>query len=217
MNQESLYALADLLGVTRSYTGLDGSEHQTSPEVAEAFIAGMGLDVSEHTLDRLRRERWTAGVRGVHVARPEQHARVPVVHPKSADAGAIEWVLTQEDGETTRGRTPVSECAVLEEGDYDLERALVLPVLPLGYHRLAVGDSQCRIVCAPEPAFRPPVLDERRVWGPALQLYALRTENNWGVGDFADLLPAIDWFASLGADFIGLNPLHALFVDKPAH
>ena len=50
-----------------------------------------------------------------------------------------------------------------------------------------------------------------RLWGISLQLYELRSSRNWGIGDFADLAEMIRLAHSLGADFVGLNPLHVLF------
>lgn len=60
--------------------------------------------------------------------------------------------------------------------------------------------------------FVPEFLSKERVWGVSLQLYELRSERNWGIGDFEDLRVMIDLVASLGGDFIGLNPLHAPFL-----
>ena len=56
--------------------------------------------------------------------------------------------------------------------------------------------------------------DGRRLWAIAVQLYALRSRRNWGHGDFTDLSHLIAVAAARGASAIGLNPLHALFIDR---
>jgi len=64
---------------------------------------------------------------------------------------------------------------------------------------------------APPRAFQG---DGRRVWGLIVQLYSVRSRRNWGHGDFTDLANLMLLAADVGAASIGLNPLHALFVDR---
>ncbi|MCF6369613.1 4-alpha-glucanotransferase [Rhizobium halophilum] len=63
--------------------------------------------------------------------------------------------------------------------------------------------------------YLPEFLSEGPIWGISLQLYELRSRRNWGIGDFADLRQTCGIAASAGADFIGLSPLHALFLGEP--
>src|SRR5690348_13364395 len=68
----------------------------------------------------------------------------------------------------------------------------------------------------PEPRPPPEVVDgdrcepaPERAWGWAVQLYALRSRESWGVGDFADLRRFGRWARQAGASVILLNPLGA--------
>ncbi len=70
-----------------------------------------------------------------------------------------------------------------------------------------------RKIAAPEDArcFVPDWLAGGRAWGVTCQLYGLRSDRNHGIGDFEDLARLAEIMAANGADFIGVNPVHALF------
>ncbi|MBX9462594.1 MAG: 4-alpha-glucanotransferase [Aquamicrobium sp.] len=66
-----------------------------------------------------------------------------------------------------------------------------------------------------ESCYFPSWLCETKAWGIALQLYELRSRRDWGIGDFSDLASFCRVAAASGADFVGVNPLHALFIAEP--
>ncbi|MEH2519807.1 4-alpha-glucanotransferase [Bradyrhizobium sp. AZCC 1610] len=88
--------------------------------------------------------------------------------------------------------------------------------LPLGVYRLQVSDATTAedvpLISAPERAFGG---EFDRCWLLAAQLYGVRSARNWGMGDFTDLAGLIELADHLGADGVGLNPLHVLFDDRP--
>jgi 4-alpha-glucanotransferase len=91
------------------------------------------------------------------------------------------------------------------------------PDLPEGSYRLHLTDAALRseqapLIVAPPRAFGG---DFDRGWLMAVQLYGVRSARNWGIGDFTDLEGLLELAGHLGADGVGLNPLHALFDDRP--
>src|SRR4051794_24362844 len=98
------------------------------------------------------------------------------------------------------------------------DRLITLPPdLPPGVHRLCLTDAssateEVALIVAPAKAFGG---DFDRCWLLAVQLYGVRSARNWGIGDFTDLEGLIELAHHLGADGVGLNPLHALFDDHP--
>jgi len=89
--------------------------------------------------------------------------------------------------------------------------------LPDGVYQLQLDDAaqssqRTPLIVAPARAFEG-AFD--RGWLLAVQLYGVRSAHNWGMGDFGDLHQLITLAAELGATGVGLNPLHALFDDRP--
>lgn len=71
-----------------------------------------------------------------------------------------------------------------------------------------------RMALSPRTVFQPDWLkSQEKLWGFIVQLYTLRSDHDWGIGDFSDLRQLISAAAEAGADLIGLNPLHALLPD----
>jgi (1->4)-alpha-D-glucan 1-alpha-D-glucosylmutase len=75
-----------------------------------------------------------------------------------------------------------------------------------------------QLPACPDRCYQPEALHEgKRLWGLTVQLYGVRSRRNWGMGDFTDLRNLLEFTAAAGGDVVGVNPLHALFPDNPAH
>jgi 4-alpha-glucanotransferase len=113
----------------------------------------------------------------------------------------------------------VAGLEVIAEGETG-NGTIVWPTeLPVGSYRLQLVDAsplaeELPLLVAPPRTFGG---DFDRCWLLAVQLYSVRSARNWGIGDFTDLEGLIALSASLGAGGVGLNPLHALFDDRPGH
>lgn len=108
----------------------------------------------------------------------------------------IEPVLVAWDGYLPKLKLPKS--------------AIVSPLpspLPLGYHSLTVDvdgqQHQSLIISAPTNAFT----DPSHTWGTFLPLYALKSQTNWGAGDFSNLRQLVEWTARMGGGVTGTLPL----------
>src|SRR5256886_11753988 len=115
----------------------------------------------------------------------------------------VEWKIGAESGVIAKG----------ESSDHAIDWPRDLPP---GVYRLRVGNATTAedvpLISAPERAFGG---EFDRCWLLAAQLYGVRSARNWGMGDFTDLASLIELADHLGADGVGLNPLHALFDDRP--
>jgi 4-alpha-glucanotransferase len=111
----------------------------------------------------------------------------------------------------------VAGLKVIADGETH-DRVIAWPAdLPVGSYRLYLTDAssfteEAPLIVAPPRAFDG---DFDRCWLLAVQLYGIRSARNWGIGDFTDLEGLIELAHHLGADGVGLNPLHALFDDRP--
>jgi 4-alpha-glucanotransferase len=81
-----------------------------------------------------------------------------------------------------------------------------------GYHRAEINGTVTTIALAPASTY---TLDDAgggaKLWGLAVQLYALRRKDSGGIGDFAALADFIRNAAALGADAVAISPVHAQF------
>ena len=196
---ETLEQQAVEAGIDLGYHDINGTYHATKPEVLESIVAV--LDKSKPDSDGLYLNTMVAHENG------EESLQMP-----SEFHGAEAVVLIDEADEY--------QTLTLYPGDNDT-LWIKLPQLACGYYTLSAetGGKSClvRLIVAPESVYQPKLLaNGGRMNGLTMHLYSLRSERNWGIGDFTDLLNLMKYAAEKKLDFVGINPLHALFISKPA-
>jgi len=150
-------------------------------------------------------------------ARQEKGAPLPPVLVFSGGAarqlepqgrGSWQWRLRSEKGREFSGELQAGEPFTLPSP------------LGHGYHQLTLSKGkkqwQTRIILTPRRCWLPePLRNGEKRWGALVQLYTVRSAENWGIGDFGDLQQLLEQVARQGGDFVGLNPLHALYPATP--
>jgi len=230
MADERLIALARLNGIQTTHTGCDGNIHRVPAHTLRRVLAALGVPAATDAdvLDAIAahdQQAWREVLPPVIVLRASQlpttfDLRLPAAFEKKS----LRWRVREEGGvETTRPFAPKSlELVAAQSDGSSYARRLTLPVRPApGYHRIEILDGneqlgRSSLIVCPDACYQPDaVTGTGRVWGPATQLYALRSSRNWGIGDFTDLRTLISQWAARGAGTVALNPLHALFPDAP--
>ncbi|MFT4171946.1 MAG: malto-oligosyltrehalose synthase [Rhodocyclaceae bacterium] len=224
-----LERLCQWLGLSLEYTDGWGHRQHASEATQRALIGAMGLDVSTDdatatTLAALQQSDSTRTLPPAVVVREGSGpVRVPVNLSGSFAEARMTWRLDCEHGERFGGVFRPADLGVDANRDFSSFVFELGMTLPLGYHQLELREAgasealaSMRVIICPQTCYEQPVLARGgRIWGPVVQIYALRSARNWGMGDYSDLRRLVEMSATVGAHFIGVSPLHALFPHEP--
>ncbi len=223
----ALAQLADAAGIEARYWDIHGQVHEATPDTMRALLRALGFAADNEndigtSLSRLDANLWCTPLPPVSVALENSEVEVPLRLPTDAGNRTLRWSVRLESGEVITGEctfdTLPTEAAGQAHGVSIALRRLKLPKLPIGYHTLDISaqhDATTRLIIAPARCYLPPQFATKRCWGVTAQLYALRSSEDFGIGDFGHLRTLVEGLAATGADVVGINPLHALYLDTP--
>jgi 4-alpha-glucanotransferase len=227
MTSSLLEQLVEYRGIESNYDDAWGRPTTIDPETKTKLLATMGYQVNEPELllkqvQENSNKTWLSVLNPVQVLRIEEQLQIVVRLPIELVTDEYVAQIDTELGEVIQHKfVPIDTqlVNVVHIEDIEFQEYLIdIPIkLPLGYHTLSVviDDDELgsmRLIIAPSSCFKPKALTQgQKVWGLSVQLYCLRSDNNWGVGDFSDLSFLVEKLASQGAQFVGLNPIHALY------
>jgi 4-alpha-glucanotransferase len=185
--------LASAAGIEIVWRDVDGNEQIVADDVLRAVLGAIGFPAETQA-------QVTASLAALEDKRTKKLSPLitaEVGKPISISALAGRFSLTLETGETIHG---------IYDG------TTLSPVMTPGYHKLEIAGSETTLAVAPSRAY---TLEDaakgEKLWGLAVQLYALRRNGDGGIGDFAALQEFVKAAASHGADAVAISPVHAQF------
>src|SRR5215217_4357690 len=237
---ELLRLLSERAGIADEYYDIAGTHHVTSDETRRAMLTAMDFRVADRAaliaeLTAWDNGPWLRGCDPICVTRIGQGSTPWSLHvpcePTDEARLQVHWPVHAENGDKRHEQEEgpglsINESRVIGGRRYIRVTFTLPPELPMGYYDVkawaqggnATVEAKFRLIVAPDRCYVPDSVEKgERLWGFALQLYSLRSQRNWGIGDFQDLASIVEWAGKLGAGVLGLNPLHALKNSQPYH
>src|SRR5450631_2059093 len=182
--------LARLRGIGDAYHDYRGELRYFSLETKCGILRAMGCAPDDPTalaaeisqLEGERQRRLLPPIAAAHGQRAVLDLNIA-----ARDFGAsLTWTLALEHGQRRTGHLSSADCAEIWRGEiggsWSTRRRFELPVdLPAGYHQLEASiaggpAARCLVIASPPECYEPAaILEGRRLWGAAVQLYAVRS------------------------------------------
>lgn len=198
-----LARLADAVGIAPRYVDGFGRLRRPSIGTRRAILAAFGLAAdSAEAVETQKR----LPLPPYFVAEADEPSTLPLHGAAQPDRRTIR-ITDERNAAVDRSVDIVAT---------DTGPALALPPLSAGYYRLQFADAPDETVTwllvAPPRCWQPEALERgERLWGVTAQVYGLRSARGEAIGDLSDVGDLASQVADLGAAFLGLSPLHALF------
>ena len=211
-------------GISPDYTNYKG-EHVTIPlENKKILLEAMKVDLSsseaiKQEIFRLDVEPWLSWLEPFLLCESASPSFTVNLAPEE-DTFDFKWMIQDHHGNRVDageffGHQKEEVGNYIHQGVKYTKRSVHIELDTPGYYTLTLSADkkvvETKLAIAPATAFTPSWAEEgQKIWGLILHLYTLRSESDWGIGDFSDLYKLVEKVAKKGGGVIGLNPLHTL-------
>ena len=226
---ELLHQLAENLNISTKYSYFAGGKNVdcvASDELLRFLIEDMGYAARNDedilkSMDRLSKKRWQRAMEAVYVNQADD-LKFDIILKKDETKDDIKVFLAKEGQQTFKSvhaQWTVSEEKKEGRNLYVRLNVKITDKVEPQYYVLKVqtahNEYKAQFIVAPKKCYELDKKNKKKLYGFAVQLYSLKSKQNWGVGDFSDLSAMVDIAADNGGDVIGLNPLNVLLHDYP--
>lgn len=227
--RQLLEELASNHGISVGYFSQGGQWIDVSDDTLEYTLRALDVNLSANPdeqelttrlyLDYLARASRPLPPTVVAPSGTEKSFTVHVHHGASAQV----HIALESGGRREVYQDPNDTAAVDVDGQLWGEASFHIPGdLPLGFHKLVLRSDgfertySCPLIITPQRLSTADKYVDSPAAGMMAQLYSVRSEKSWGMGDFGDLGDLAEVAANdAGADFLLINPLHAAEPEPP--
>lgn len=235
MTHSTLDMFMELKGIDAHFVDAWGGPAMASEEHIKNLIKSMGYDADDEQqllayYQEQEKRHWLSMLPPVSVLQQAEHYQFDICLPIDFVTDALSYQITTEDGlqlveQVTAIDFPLQAVNEISDIEFHCYQVQLNVALPLGYHQLDVLEAgneepltSMSLIITPSACYTPDVMkDGKKIWGTSVQLYGIKSEHNWGIGDFTDLKSLLKNIADKGGDFVGLNPIHALSPSQPSN
>ena len=193
----NLQNLAETAGISSSYIDKTGQTHYTTDEVRRFFLNAMGFSANnekeiENSLNILNQPQILPQTISFY---DNEEIRITLPNDENYE------LILKDEKENIIWQKTIQKTTVIDTP------------LSHGYYTLSAAQNgsikaSSLLIYAPVLCYQPEFIkNKKHIYGVSLMLYALRSKNSIGIGDFSDLAEIIKLTAQNGGDVVGINPL----------
>ncbi|MBR1544679.1 MAG: 4-alpha-glucanotransferase [Alphaproteobacteria bacterium] len=224
-----LRKLSEIFGVSPSYIDKMGIKHFTSDELRKTFLKSVGVkNLSQKNLEKQFKNfddfPWLNGFEENYTFFDNEKIELAFYVPNFVLERRAKFSFVNENGMTY-------ETTKVLDKKYSFKTKRIDGVT---YHKLLLSfrgkfepdyydvkatvdglEFKTFLIIAPKSSYLPRAIKTKeKIIGLGVQLYAIKSNNNMGIGDFTDLKKFITIAHKYGAEFVGINPL-GVMKSKP--
>ena len=233
MNEiEAIDKLSDIYGIVNEFYDIAGNRNAADTDTKKKILESMGLDVScedsaKKVLANYEDEASGRILEPVYVFYIGDEVLIRAVVPEEI-SGELQFEIVFESGQKKIIDPVLREKFVEKYFEKEIKISLFslsIDSPPEGYHKIFLVEkndagntlaSADLYLCPPSCFVSQKILDSK-MRGIAVQLYALNSNANSGVGDLNDLSMVSHFAAEKKLDLVGISPIHSLFPANRKH
>ncbi len=220
-----LRKLSEFYGITLSYIDKMGIKHNTSDDLRKTFLKAQGIkNFNEKSLkseiNKIENEPWINGFKNVYTFFDNERIEISFFVPEKYIGLKAKFTFIDEAGSKGFTTKTLDKKYIVKTKKIDDKKYCELLVSFRGRFEpdyydviVEVGDMQYKtfLIIAPKSSFLPKaIINKEKIIGLNVQLYAIKSNHNMGIGDFSDLKKFITLAHKYGCEFVGINPLGAM-------